>query len=240
MKNTYKALIIDDEPTAREILESHLAKVDLIEVIGSCKNAMEGFSKLNESSVDLIFLDINMPDISGLQFAKSIDKKTKVIFTTAYREYAIDGFDLQAVDYLLKPISLERLIKAINKFLGESIPLEQPTKKTMDVTISDFIFVRSDRKMIKIDFQDVLYIESLSDYLKIHTATNTITTRETISNIETKLPQQKFLRCHRSFIVSIPKIRSFTTEYIEVSKSVIPISRSYRTFVLEKLDSFNT
>ena len=110
----------------------------------------------------------------------------------------------------------------------------------MDVTISDFIFVRSDRKMIKIDFQDVLYIESLSDYLKIHPATKTITTRETISNIETKLPQQKFLRCHRSFIVSIPKIRSFTTEYIEVSKSVIPISRSYRTFVLEKLDSFNT
>jgi two-component system LytT family response regulator len=239
MKNTYKALIIDDEPTAREILESHLKKIDLIEVVGSCKNAMEGFSKLNETQVDLIFLDINMPEISGLQFAKTLDKNTKVIFTTAYREYALDGFDLQAVDYLMKPISLERLIKAINKFLGESIPLENASQKEIQAENSDFIFVRSDRKMIKIDFEDIIYIESLSDYLKIHTAEKTITTRETISNIETKLPHKKFLRCHRSFIVSIPRIDSFTNEYIEVNKTAISISRSYRSAVLEKLGSFN-
>jgi two-component system LytT family response regulator len=239
MKNTYKALIIDDEPTAREILESHLQKIDLIEVVGSCKNAMEGFSKLNETQVDLIFLDINMPEISGLQFAKTIDKNTKLIFTTAYREYAIDGFDLQAVDYLLKPISLERLIKAINKFLGESIPLEHVSDKEIQAENSDFMFVRSDRKMIKIDFEDILYIESLSDYLKIHTSEKTITTRETISNIETKLPPKNFLRCHRSFIVSIQKIDSFTNEYIEVNKTAISISRSYRSAVLEKLGKFN-
>ena len=238
MKNTYKALIIDDEPTAREILESHLQKIDLIEVVGSCKNAMEGFSKLNETQVDLIFLDINMPEISGLQFAKTIDKNTKLIFTTAYREYAADGFDLQAVDYLLKPISLERLIKAINKFLGESIPLESVSEKEIQAENNDFIFVRSDRKMIKIDFKDILYIESLSDYLKIHTAERTITTRETISNIETKLPHKNFLRCHRSFIVSIPRIESFTNEYIEVNKTAISISRSYRTTVLKRLDNF--
>ena len=237
---TYKALIIDDEPTAREILESHLKKIDLIEVVGSCKNAMEGFSKLNEIQVDLIFLDINMPEISGLLFAKTLDKNTKVIFTTAYREYAVDGFDLQAVDYLLKPISLERLIRAINKFLGESIPLENVSEKEIQAENSDFIFVRSDRKMIKIDFENILYIESLSDYLKIHTVEKTITTRETISNIETKLPLKKFLRCHRSFIVSIPKIDSFTNEYIEVSKKAISISRGYRTAVLAKLGSFNT
>ena len=238
MKKTYKALIIDDEPTAREILESHLQKIDLIEVVGSCKNAMEGFSKLNETQVDLIFLDINMPEISGLQFAKTIDKNTKLIFTTAYREYAADGFDLQAVDYLLKPISLERLIKAINKFLGESIPLESVSEKEIQAENNDFIFVRSDRKMIKIDFKDILYIESLSDYLKIHTAERTITTRETISNIETKLPHKNFLRCHRSFIVSIPRIESFTNEYIEVNKTAISISRSYRTTVLKRLDNF--
>ncbi len=238
MKKTYKALIIDDEPTAREILESHLEKIDLIEVVGSCKNAMEGFSKLNEIQVDLIFLDINMPEISGLQFAKTLDKKIKVIFTTAYREYAVDGFDLQAVDYLMKPISLERLIKSINKFLGESIPLENVTEKEIQAENSDFIFVRSDRKMIKIDFEDILYIESLSDYLKIHTKEKTITTRETISNIETKLPHKDFLRCHRSFIVSIPRIDSFTNEYIEVNKTAISISRSYRTTVLKRLDNF--
>lgn len=238
MKNTYKALIIDDEPTAREILESHLKKIDLIEVVGSCKNAMEGFSKLNKTQVDLIFLDINMPEISGLQFAKTIDKNTKLIFTTAYREYAADGFDLQAVDYLLKPISLERLIKAINKFLGESIPLENVSEKEIRLENSDFMFVRSDRKMIKIDFEDILHIESLSDYLKIHTTEKTITTRETISNIETKLPHKNFLRCHRSFIVSIPKIDSFTNEYIEVNKIAISISRSYRSAVLKRLDNF--
>ncbi len=238
MKNSYKALIIDDEPTAREILELHLQKIELIDVVGSCKNAMEGFSKLNETSVDLVFLDINMPEITGLSFAKTLGKNTKVIFTTAYREYAVDGFDLQAVDYLLKPISLERLIKAINKFTGESIPLESASQKEIQSENSDFIFVRSERKMIKVDFEDILYIESLSDYLKIHTSEKVVTTRETISNIETKLPRKKFMRCHRSFIVSIQRINSFTNEYIEISKTAISISKSYRTAVLKRLDNF--
>jgi|TARA_R110002110_G_scaffold67094_2_gene183319 two-component system LytT family response regulator len=123
--------------------------------------------------------------------------------------------------------------------LGESIPLENVSKKEIQAENSDFMFVRSDRKMIKIDFEDILYIESLSDYLKIHTSEKTITTRETISNIETKLPSKRFLRCHRSFIVSIQKIDSFTNEYIEVHKTAIGISRSFRSVVLEKLGSFN-
>ena len=238
MKKQYKALIIDDERTARDILESHLQKIDLIEVVGNCKNAMEGFSKLNEHQVDLVFLDINMPEISGLSFAKTLNNNTKVIFTTAYREYAIDGFDLQAVDYLLKPISLERLIKAVNKFMGENIPLTNTLENETQLEANEFIFVRSDRKMIKVDFEDILYIESLSDYLKIHTSERTITTRETISNIETKLPHKKFLRCHRSFIVSIQRINSFTNEHIEINKTAISISRSYRTTVLKRLDNF--
>ena len=123
--------------------------------------------------------------------------------------------------------------------MGESIPLENVSKKEIQAENSDFMFVRSDRKMIKIDFEDILYIESLSDYLKIHTSEKTITTRETISNIETKLPSKRFLRCHRSFIVSIQKIDSFTNEYIEVHKTAIGISRSFRSVVLEKLGSFN-
>ena len=177
----YKAIVVDDELTAREILVHHLEKIDTIEVIASCKNALEAFSVRNEETVDLIFLDINMPNISGLSFAKAIGNSTKIIFTTAYREYAIDGFDLQAVDYLLKPISLERLIQAVRKFQSETeTPIQTSTNQ------DDFLFVRADRKMVKINFQDILYIESLGDYLKINTIEKVITIRETISNTHTK------------------------------------------------------
>lgn len=232
---TYKAIIVDDEPTAREILERHLQKIDKITVVATCKNAIEAFSVVNSQSIDLIFLDINMPEISGLSFAKAINKEIKVIITTAYREYAVDGFDLQAVDYLLKPISLERLIKAINKFLGENIPLESQIEKEIVSIKNDFIFVRADRKMVKVNFSDIHYIESLTDYIKIHTKEKLIVTRETISGIETKLPHKKFLRCHRSFIISVAKINSFSNEYIEIQEKMIPISRSYKKQVLDWL-----
>ena len=235
MKQPYKAIIVDDEAAAREVLSNHLSKIDLIQVVGVCKNAMEGFSVLNSVKVDLIFLDINMPDISGLSFAKTLHQNTKVIFTTAYREYALDGFDLQAVDYLLKPISLERFIQAVNKFLGENIAMAPPTSAKIEAHVSDFIFVRSERKMIKVNFDAIYYIESLTDYIKIYTSEKTIVTRETISNIEAKLPVTRFLRCHRSYIVSLPKIESFTNEYIEINNKAIPISRSYKKEVLKRL-----
>ena len=222
----YKVMIVDDELTAREILLHHLKKIDNIEIVASCKNALEAFSILNSKTIELIFLDINMPDISGLSFAKAIGKSTKIIFTTAYREYAIQGFDLQAVDYLLKPISLERLIQAINKFQSEQTP----------TIVQDFLFVRSDRKMVKVNFNDILYIESLGDYLKIHTNKKLITIRETISNLEEQLPKQEFLRCHRSFIVAFSKITAYTNEQIEIEKQIIPISRSYRKVILETLN----
>ena len=221
----YKAMIVDDELTAREILQHHLQKIDSIEVVANCKNALEAFSVLNTKAIDLIFLDINMPDISGLSFAKAIGKDTKIIFTTAYREYAIDGFDLQAVDYLLKPISLERLIQAVQKFQSEQAP---------NIT-QNFLFVRSDRKMVKVNFDEILYIESLSDYLKIYTTNKLITIRETISNLEIQLPEQGFIRCHRSFIVAFSKITAYTNEQIEIDEQMIPISRTYRKVVLEKL-----
>ncbi len=236
MKQHYKAIIIDDEKAARDVLADHLAKIEVIEVVGICKNAIEGFSLLNTEKIDVIFLDINMPEVSGLSFAKALNKNTKVIFTTAYREYAVDGFDLQAVDYLLKPISLERLIKAVNKFLGESIPEIAPSEKEITSPPSEFIFVRSDRKMIKVNFTDITYIESLTDYIKIFTSEKTIITRETISNIEAKLSSEAFLRCHRSFIASIAKIDSFTSEYLEISGKAIPISRSYKKEVLARLE----
>ena len=229
-------IIVDDEPIAREILATHLQKIDIIKVSKLCKNAVEAFNTISSDKIDLIFLDINMPEISGLAFAKSINKNIKVIFTTAYREYAIDGFDLQAVDYLLKPISFERLLKAINKFSNENIEIiGKPVVETHD--INDFIFVRADRKMVKINFSEILYIESLSDYIQIHLIDKTITTRETISNIEAKLPQHQFLRTHRSFIISINKIELFTNEFVELGNKAIPISRTYKNDVLKKLES---
>ena len=236
MSKTIPCIIVDDEPVAREILENHLQKIDTFKIIASCKNAMEAFNVINKHKVDVIFLDINMPEISGLSFAKSINRNIKIIFTTAYREYAVDGFDLKAVDYLLKPISFERLLQAVNKFLNENSSVYSVKKKELTAEKSDFIFVRSDRKMIKINFSEITFIESLGDYLKIHLPNKTIITRETISNMEVKLPKKDFIRIHRSFILSISKIESFTNEFIEVNKKAIPISRSYKKEVLKRLE----
>jgi len=237
MHRTINCLIVDDEPVAREILESHLAKIDAVNVVAGCKNALEAFHFINVEKIDLIFLDINMPEISGLSFAKSINRNIKIIFTTAYREYAVDGFDLQAVDYLLKPISFERLLQAINKYLDENAGNENIAHREIVPEKSDYIFVRSDRKMIKISFPEILYIESLADYIKIHLSGNTVVTRETMSSIEAKLPQKDFIRIHRSFVVSIAAIESFTNEYIEINRKQLPISRSYKKEVLERLES---
>jgi len=237
MAKIIQCLIVDDEPVARDILETHLEKIEAIKIIKSCKSALEAFNAINSENIDLIFLDINMPEISGLSFAKSINKNIKIIFTTAYREYALDGFDLQAVDYLLKPISFERLLQAINKYRNENSTFTNLILDEIKSENNDFIFVRSDRKMIKINFCEIRYIESLSDYIKIHLKDKTIITRETISNIEAKLSQKDFIRTHRSFIVSLASIDSFTNEYIEIGSSEIPISRSYKKEVLQKLEN---
>ncbi|NLP58912.1 LytTR family DNA-binding domain-containing protein [Lutibacter sp. B1] len=237
MAKNIHCLIVDDEPIAREILENHLSKINAVTVVATCKNAIEAFNEISSKQVDLIFLDINMPEISGLSFAKSINKNIKVIFTTAYREYAVDGFDLQAVDYLLKPISFNRLLQSVNKYLGEAGNVNADLTTEISEDKNDFIFVRSDRKMIKIDFSEIHYIESLSDYIKIHIDNKTVVTRETITSIEAKLPQKDFLRIHRSFIVSIPKMESFTNEFIEINKKALPISRSYKNNVLFRLEN---
>jgi len=228
-------VIVDDEPVARAILTSFVAKIPNLELVKSCKNAMEAFDVANKQSIDIFFLDIKMPDISGLSLAKSISKNSKIIFTTAYREYAIDGFNLQALDYLLKPIAFDRFLQAINKYF-EGVSYIGREIKTAEILVkNDFIFVRSDRKMVKINFDEIMYIESLSDYIKIHLAASTITTRETISNIETKLPTKNFLRIHRSYIVNLKKMSSYTNEHIEIGKNAFPISRTHKENVLKKL-----
>lgn len=237
MLNKVKCIVVDDEPIARDILEAHLSKLNAFELVGSCKSAIEAFQIINNETVDLIFLDINMPEISGLSFAKSINKKIKIIFTTAYREYAVEGFDLRAVDYLLKPISFDRFLQAVDKFNDEYKLTEQVVSISTDDDIEDHIFVRADRKMIKVRFADIQYIESLSDYIKIHLKDKIVVTRETISNIEVKLPQKNFIRTHRSFIVAIDSIDSFTPEVVEVNGHDLPISRGYKLEVLAKLNN---
>ncbi len=237
MNSKVSCIIVDDEPTARDVIVNHLSKIDCIEVVAICNNALEAFNCMNSKRIDLIFLDINMPEISGISFAKSINKEIKIIFTTAYREYAIDGFDLHAVDYLLKPISFERILNAVNNYFDihhKILPIEVPETK-----LNDFIFVRSDRRMKKVDFSDIVYIESYNDYLKIHCDKHTIVTRETISNIETKLPIRQFIRTHRSFIISIHKIDSFSSEELILNNKSIPISRNYKTEVLNRLEADN-
>lgn len=229
-------IIVDDESVAREIIETHLSKIPGITLVGSYKNGVEALNCLREHTIDLVFLDINMPDISGISFAKSINKNIKIIFTTAYREYAVEGFELQAVDYLLKPISFERILKAVHIY--NEIYSDHHQNELKTALNLEFMFVRSDRKMIKIDFDAIVFIESYGDYLKIHLAHKTIVTRETISAIEAKLPPKKFLRIHRSFIIALKHISSFTHEEIIIANKALTISRSYKKEVLDILETY--
>lgn len=232
MSRKLRCVIVDDEPVAREIIESFVSKVPNLELLKSCKNASEAIVFIQEQEVDLFFLDINMPEITGLSLAKIINKKSKIIFTTAYRDYAIDGFNLNVVDYLLKPIPFDRFLEAVQKVFDANL---QPKAENKVEATKEFMFVRADRKMIKVNFQDIIYVESLGDYVKIFTRDSSIVTRETISGLEDKLQSNMFMRVHRSYIVSVSKIESYTNEFVEVKKKAIPISRSYKEAVLQKL-----
>jgi two-component system LytT family response regulator len=240
-KRRVKCIIVDDEPVAREILEGHLKRIDQVQVVASCKNAVEAFQAISNQPVDLVFLDIHMPEISGLSFAKSVNRKIRIIFTTAYREYAVQGFDLRAVDYMLKPISFERLLQGIDKYLEENPLHGNEQARDLAEVREDSIFVRSERKMVRVDFREVLYMESVGDYVRIHLAGGkSLVTRDTISNIEAALPQDEFIRVHRSFIVARHKIDSYTSDTIGIGKHEIPISRGYREEVVKKLGGEET
>lgn len=225
MKHKLQCVIVDDEPIAREIIASYIEKIPNLELIKNCKNASEAIIFMQENKADIYFLDINMPEISGLSLAKIIDTKAHIFFTTAHREFALEGFDLNVVDYLLKPISFDRFLLAIQK-------INQPNTLA---TNNEFMFVRAERKMVKIDFDKILFIESLSDYVKIFTLEESIITRETISSLEKKLDSKNFLRIHRSYIVSFSKINSYTNEFVEINNKALPISRTYKESVLQKL-----
>ncbi len=230
-----KCIIIDDEPLAVTLIETHISKVPNLEIVATCNNAMEGFEILKSKAVDLMFLDIQMPMLTGIEFLKSISNPPKVIFTTAYREYAIESYELEVIDYLLKPIAFERFFKAINKYFktvdshSKNLPSVLEKKSS-----TDFIYININKKHYKILFSEILYAESLKDYIRIHTEKQTFTTKDKISDFINKLPNY-FLRTHRSYIINTRMITAFTTQDIELGAIEIPIGVSYRQQVLECL-----
>ena len=226
-----KCLIIDDEPPAQVVLKNYIAQVASLELAGACNNAMEAISFLQHQPVDLLFLDIEMPGLLGTNFIRTINNPPKVIFTTAYRKFALEGFELNAVDYLLKPISFDRFIMGVNKVLQLNFQPTNGTPHTSELTPEHnhpFLYLRADRKMVKILFNEILFIESLKDYIKIVTINKTIVSRQSISSLENMLPRDSFLRIHRSFIVAINRIDSFNGEIIDIAKNELPIGRLFK------------
>lgn len=226
-------LAIDDEPPAVEVLKKYISSIQSLELAGTCCDAIEATNFLQTRQVDLIFLDIKMPELLGTDFIRTLKDPPKVIFTTAYRKYAVEGFELEAADYLLKPISFERFLKAVNKVINKNTVIEKGFSKSAQEP--EFICVRANRKMVKVFLEDILYIESMKDYIKIVTTSKAILTKQSISSVEETLPKNVFVRIHRSYIVSLKKIQSYTSEIIEIDKQELPVSRMYRREVEQAL-----
>jgi DNA-binding LytR/AlgR family response regulator len=231
LPNKISCIVIDDEPLAREILKQHIAGVEALELIATCSNAVEAISLLKQSSVHLMFLDIQMPQLLGTNFIRTLKNPPKVIFTTAYRKYAIEGFELDAVDFILKPISFERFLKAVNKVLEIDFATPKialPPKENQNEQANSFLYFRADRKMVKVFFRDILFIEGLKDYIKIITVSKTIVTKYVLSTLEEMLPTNEFLRIHKSFIIAVNKIESYNADTIQIASHELPIGRLYK------------
>jgi len=230
-----RCLIVDDESLAREAIKVYIEKMPDLEVVDECENALRAMTSLRENPVDLIFLDIEMPEINGIAFLKLLKHVPGVIFTTAYRDYAVEAFNLDVIDYLLKPISFDRFVAAIDKFYERKHtpgrPAAVPSRET-----TDYLNVKADRKTYKIAIADIRYIESLKDYVKIVCTDTSIVTHESLSNLESYIQPHGFLRIHRSFVVAINKIRSFDAESVFLDDKELPISRTYKKSVLAILE----
>jgi len=223
-----RCLAIDDESLALDLLEDNIRKVPFLELAGKCKSAAEAIEILRSEKVDLLFLDIQMPDISGIQLVKSLSQKPLVIFTTAYEKYALQGYELDVLDYLLKPFPFERFLKAVNKAM-EYIAFREKENLTGELNRGEnFIFVRADYKLVRIDLRDILYIEGLKDYIKIYTGEKPVITLMGMNEIMEKLPSGNFIRVHRSFIVNLLKIEYIQRNMIIIGNKEIPVSDHYK------------
>ena len=225
----YKCIIIDDEPIAIRVIKKHLSAFTDFKVVTECSNALEAMPIISNEKIDLLFCDIQMPQITGVDFVRSLAHPPKVIFTTAYRDYAVDAFELNVVDYLLKPISFERFTKAINNFMEQnSAKISQQENSETELSQHDFIFMKADKKYHKLNLSDILYFESLGDYVIAFTNDKKIVTKERISNLAENLSGNNFIQIHRSYIVSISKIESVGSGFVEINKKKLPIGRNYK------------
>lgn len=235
-----KCLLVDDEPLAIKLIQKHIDQLDNFEVAGTCSNAVKALDVLRTTPVDLLFLDIKMPQITGIEFLKTLRNPPAVIITTAYREYALEGYDLDIVDYLLKPVTFERFFKAIDRYQRRSAvggSVAAPPAPLQDQ--SRFVYLRSGTKVHKLDTDELLYFESQKDYIVAHCSNNKVTAKYKISELETELKGKNFLRIHRSFIINLQKVKAFTPYDVEIGKDEIPIGASYKEYALKALKQVN-
>jgi len=235
-----RCIAVDDEPLALRVIESHVEKLNDVELVAKCSNAVEAFEIVKQKQIDLMFLDIQMPELTGIEFLKSLTNPPLVIFTTAYRNYAIEAFDLDVLDYLLKPISFDRFLKALNKFYSRRQEIKT-TPKNLNVDKApdqDHIFIKKNKTMVKIHFNEINYIESLKDYVRIHTPAETHFVKYQISQLEQELPEDMFIRVHKSFIVPIGKVSTVSPRAIGIGDEKIPIGRNFKELVLKKLNYY--
>lgn len=226
-----RCLIIDDEPSSQQVLKVFIKKINFLELSGVCNNATEAMETLRSNdTIDLLFLDINMPDISGLSFYKSLKNAPPVIFTTAYPQYAVDGFEVNAIDYLLKPFSFDRFLTAVNKAFDAQ---QKPAAKSED----KFIYVKENKALHKVVLKDVLYVEALGDYVKIHLTNRTVVTNSTFTNMLKQLPEENFIRTHKSFAINLQKMNSVIGNQVKIQEVSIPIGQTYKADFMEKLQN---
>ena len=238
-----KCIIIDDEPLAIDVVESYVQQVGGIEIVAKCTNPLEAITLLNKHQVDLVFLDIEMPNLTGIDLVKAIDNIPQFIFTTAYPEYALDGFNLNATDYLVKPIPFHRFLKAISRAkekyeLENKVIISTPLKEgTTLVNVDNFIFVKSEYENIKINIDTIIYLQGLKDYIKIYTSNTQkpVLTLSSFKDILDKLPASKFIRVHKSYVVSIEHIKAIQKSKILVGDIRIPVGETYKETVMKRL-----
>ena len=221
-------LLVDDEPLAIQLLEKHIAQLPFFEVAGVCGNAVKALEILSHRPVDLLFLDIRMPQLSGLDLLKNLHHPPRTILTTAYREYAPEAFDLDVVDYLLKPVTFDRFFKAVEKYLRL---IQQPLAPAVSSSETSFIYLKSGYKYFKIDLREVLYAESRKDYVRVITREKVIVSKYRLSDLEKELDGKGFLRIHRSYIVNLAHVSAFTASDLEIGSQQLPIGDSYRAYV---------
>lgn len=232
-----RCLLIDDEPPALKVLANYIASISGLEIVGQCRNAIEALDVLKHKTVDVIFLDIKMPRIIGTEFLRNLAHPPKVIFVTAYREYAVDGFELDAVDYLVKPVSFERFFKAITK-LNRLMGQETTTVTAETINPSAFVYLKVDKDMKKIFVNEIEFIESWKDYVMVFLAGGKhFLVKQSITAMENLLSEHKFMRVHRSYIVSLSKIAGYNGLSVQLAEKEIPIGRLYKQTVLEKLQA---